>query len=159
MLCYAALFFEQNIGLYTKYMSKILWSVMLSVMLCYAVLCWFRIFLLSSRLNFVSLMAPLHNGHHFFLSLASWYKRIKQDWQNICLHGSISWGRCILSRQIEQVTSISDSPLFVFSSIAKKLRTCFVESRKLFNTTRFDEILSKTIKQKKLNQFPRINLT
>ena len=36
MLCYAALFFEQNIGLYTKYMSKILWSVMLSVMLCYA---------------------------------------------------------------------------------------------------------------------------
>ena len=35
MLCYAALFFEQNIGLYTKYMSKILWSVMLSVMLSY----------------------------------------------------------------------------------------------------------------------------
>ena len=36
VLCYAALFPEQNIRLFTKYMSKILWFVRLSVMLCYA---------------------------------------------------------------------------------------------------------------------------
>ena len=35
MFCYAALFFEQNIRLSIKYMSKILWFVMLSVMLHY----------------------------------------------------------------------------------------------------------------------------
>ena len=66
--------------------------------------CWVQSARWSFRLNFVPFMAPRQIGQ---LILPAWLSRIKQDWQNVCLHGSISYGLWSKFKQIEHSMSIS----------------------------------------------------